>query len=581
MDTNGFDVLSNDAGSSAPPSFMDSGVSAPADTSAPDLGNPAYAPSNLLSGQSPQPAAPAASAPAPTQAPSPASNQPISWRDVLRGALAGMAGASQPTRGRGGFAAGVGMGAGAELQDQANQQEFKLKQQQQQSNIKFQDAQAANLAVETAIRDKQLHSMDQKDQDAHNEASVSMVERMKALGITPTIVADNNHGGAEVKAGLQQLTQSHGGVPPMFTVNVGGQIIGYDLNQLAQTPQGLAEVNRVRAITNPGSPALTAQQFQQMDPKMRNELLNNSLGFSNPMPSEDALLVYKNYLQTVQAQPDSPDKTANVEMLQGITTRMESALDSAKARADKQKADSIAATGPAEAKVAGQKAAATGELQKNIAEANKADRADGQGKNAGQMMVGSLPDGTQIAGTVDELKSVGVTTATKLPASEQSKVVIARQLISPNGLISNVEKDIAAFSPEELSAIGARWNEFTAGKLGAASDQRYTALRTDTKLLSTALMQAHVGSKGSEQIMEHFSNLADAGKMDGDTLKTAIATEKRYVTEKAMLPKGTPAGQPVQPQQTSGHKVGDKIVQNGKAFTVTSVDQNGKVTGAN
>jgi hypothetical protein len=40
---------------------------------------------------------------------------------------------------------------------------------------------------------------------------------------------------------------------------------------------------------------------------------------------------------------------------------------------------------------------------------------------------------------------------------------------------------------------------------------------------------------------------------------------------------GTP--QP-QPQQSVGHKPGDKIVQNGVTFTVTSTDQNGRVTGA-
>lgn len=159
------------------------------------------------------------------------------------------------------------------------------------------------------------------------------------------------------------------------------------------------------------------------------------------------------------------------------------------------------------------------------------------------MMTGSMSDGTQVAGTTDELKAAGATGVTKLPAADQSKVSIARQLISPNGLLTNTEKDIAAFKPEELTSIGNRWNEFEAGTLGSG-DPRYIALRTDARLLSTALMQAHVGSRGSESIMEHFSNLADAGKMDGDALKTAIGTERRYVTEKAMLPKSQPTTQP-------------------------------------
>jgi len=154
------------------------------------------------------------------------------------------------------------------------------------------------------------------------------------------------------------------------------------------------------------------------------------------------------------------------------------------------------------------------------------------------MMTASMTDGTQVAGTIDELKAVGIdpNKATKLPAADQSKVIIARQLISPDGLLTNTQKDLAAFSPDELTAIGNRWNEFAAGTLGSG-DPRYIALRTDARLLSTALMQAHVGSRGSEAIMEHFASLANAGKMDGETLKTAIDTERRYVTEKAMLPK--------------------------------------------
>jgi hypothetical protein len=166
------------------------------------------------------------------------------------------------------------------------------------------------------------------------------------------------------------------------------------------------------------------------------------------------------------------------------------------------------------------------------------------------MLTGSMPDGTQVAGTQDELAKAGATGVTKLPAADSSKVSVARQLISPNGLLTNTLKDVAAFKPEELTAIGNRWNEFEAGTLGLG-DPRYVALRTDAKLLSTAMMQAHVGSKGSEGMMEHFANLADAGKMSGDILKTALETERRYVTEKAMLPNSTSthANSPTQPSK--------------------------------
>lgn len=103
-------------------------------------------------------------------------------------------------------------------------------------------------------------------------------------------------------------------------------------------------------------------------------------------------------------------------------------------------------------------------------------------------------------------------------------------------MLTKTQKDVAAFSPAELTAIGNRWNEFAAGSLGSG-EKRYIALRTDSKLLSTALMQMHVGAKGSEFMMEHFGDLANAGKMDGATLTNALDAERDYAVEKAMMPK--------------------------------------------
>lgn len=152
------------------------------------------------------------------------------------------------------------------------------------------------------------------------------------------------------------------------------------------------------------------------------------------------------------------------------------------------------------------------------------------------MMVGADSQGRQIAGTAQELQSASVNSFTKLSSGEADKVNIARQLTSPNGLFGLIDKDLAQFKDGELEGLGPRWNEFLAGTIGAA-DPRYVALRTHlTGLLSTALMQAHVGSRGGERIMEHFQDLANAGKMSLPTLKAAITAERQYVEEKAMRP---------------------------------------------
>jgi hypothetical protein len=321
-DTNifaGFDALSNDSivpgesGASSLASTL-SGNPAPA---APDISTDTpgqFGAVSLAGGPAPQPVAP---------------SQPVSWRDVLRGALGGMlagaAGAAQ-TNGRGGFAQGFGAGAGAEQQNEANQKEFQLKQQQVQSNIRFQDAQAADMAARAAQRDHELHLMDAQEHRAEVNAGLENLTRLQSLGLVPTIVVPNNHGGAEAQAGMQQLSDSHGGVPALFTINLGDKIVGFDLNQLSQAPQGLAEVNKNRQVTNPGAPPIDQKMWQQMDPKQRNQMLFNALNFSTPSATDENLLAYKNFLETAKAQPDSPEKAQNIAQLSGIVNRMTSVL---------------------------------------------------------------------------------------------------------------------------------------------------------------------------------------------------------------------------------------------------------------
>src|SRR5207237_3205992 len=90
------------------------------------------------------------------------------------------------------------------------------------------------------------------------------------------------------------------------------------------------------------------------------------------------------------------------------------------------------------------------------------------------------------------------------------------------------------------SSATARFNDALLQKAG--SDPDYAPLFVHTHLLSTALLQAHVGSKGSEGMMEEFAKLANAGKMSAPTLRAALGAEYKYVREKAMLPKKQATG---------------------------------------
>lgn len=87
----------------------------------------------------------------------------------------------------------------------------------------------------------------------------------------------------------------------------------------------------------------------------------------------------------------------------------------------------------------------------------------------------------------------------------------------------------------ELGVLASHWNEFLAGKIGA-SDLDFAALRAKMGLSTTLLMNAHVGSRGGSYMLEHFQDLADAGKMNADTLRTGVKSELDYIKGRAMLP---------------------------------------------
>ena len=103
----------------------------------------------------------------------------------------------------------------------------------------------------------------------------------------------------------------------------------------------------------------------------------------------------------------------------------------------------------------------------------------------------------------------------------------------------------------KLGPLAGRWNDFMAGKWGAG-DPEYAALRAKMGLSTTLLMQAHVGSRGGSALLEHFEDLANAGKMDGATLKSAMASEGNYVQDKAMDPSATNYRKPSVPSGPPG-----------------------------
>lgn len=167
---------------------------------------------------------------------------------------------------------------------------------------------------------------------------------------------------------------------------------------------------------------------------------------------------------------------------------------------------------------------------------------------APKMLMATSLEGKQIAGTPAQLKAAGVdlAEANELPTAEVAKLNTARQMTAPGGLFDLINKDLAKISDKDMTVLGSRWQEFRRGTWGSG-DLRFAKLYTHVKgLLATAVAQVHVGANGSQEMMEHFSRIADSTFMDKKTLQASLEGEKEYLDDKAMRPvkAGTNGGGP-------------------------------------
>jgi hypothetical protein len=254
----------------------------------------------------------------------PNSPKPRFWQSILMGALHGMAGSAGATSFGAGLAGGVKGEFAYQQQDLENrqrQQQLDAQTQDTQSTIRFRNAQAASFTAEAAMRDAQLHALPEQLRQQQAAGSLSIMKELDALGIRPTLVTPNTSQGAE--AGLQQLTQSHDGVPPLFTLNIGDQLIGYDLSQLSQAPQGLSIINQVNGIQ--GKPTITQDMWNKIPTASRTQLMNNAITFWDPVPTKENVGIlyqqYQNNLDTYKKDPNADP---------GVLGRLQSIVDNLK-----------------------------------------------------------------------------------------------------------------------------------------------------------------------------------------------------------------------------------------------------------
>lgn len=79
-----------------------------------------------------------------------------------------------------------------------------------------------------------------------------------------------------------------------------------------------------------------------------------------------------------------------------------------------------------------------------------------------------------------------------------------------------------------VGPLAGRFNEFMTGEWGGGNPD-FAELRSIISLINTGTMRAHVGARGSGQMLEYFSNLADAKKMDAETLKSSLKGTRDFI----------------------------------------------------
>lgn len=122
------------------------------------------------------------------------------------------------------------------------------------------------------------------------------------------------------------------------------------------------------------------------------------------------------------------------------------------------------------------------------------------------------------------------TTVNDIKVMQQSAPSVLYLTKQVNNQIKAAEKGLGPF--------GSRWKEIEQGKIGM-EDPMFSGLKTTAGLLESRLMKMHVGSRGSDYIMEHFHSMLDVTKQSPKNLLKNIQVINDYAEEVkgAQIPK--------------------------------------------
>ncbi len=216
-------------------------------------------------------------------------------------------------------------------------------------------------------------------------------------------------------------------------------------------------------------------------------------------------------------------------------------------------------------------------LQAQNAQNAQATRQEGMDAKNRKWVTGTDSTGKQIAGPVSELQQLGAQNLAELPTQEVRDVQNARHavnLMEKQGDTSKPEtmgtlQLIDALDKEgKLGVLASRYNKFVTSGVGASpgDDPRIVTLLNKNMLQDTAVMLSHFGASGgrSPQMLQHFIDLSNAGKMDGVTLRAGTKAIADYMHDRAMMPSQQPTNQ----QQPQGGNT-PQAQQSGQPMTIT------------
>jgi hypothetical protein len=335
---------------------------------------------------------------APTQGPG------SMWKNVLLGALSGVAGAKGATSFGGGVAGGAaGYISEQQRQTQNAQQQQLIDQRQQATNnqaaeIKFTSqesaARVANM-VANSRRVEQLNTDHQTQLDAVNQGTLDTYSKLK---VAPVLVVQDNNENAT--AALNQAGKMYNGqIPPLSAVTVNGTHYIFDASKISEANGEAARalVNQSIFETTGQKGQLNATQWMAMSPQVRAARVDQALQQQTMNPNADlnpkaidaaisrvsneiGLFKYNSQPNDPEAQRVLAQKQQELKLYQSYKKSLEDDADATAGRQADVKVAGIVAKQNAAAAGAGDKAQGkvVAQFKKNLDSLNQTEQSYNQ-----------------------------------------------------------------------------------------------------------------------------------------------------------------------------------------------------------